>query len=40
MCIEFNLHHKMQFYPFLTFQCGQSKMHQNGSVDANQLMHF
>ena len=35
MRIEFNLRHNVQFYRFLTFLCGQSKTHQNSSVDAN-----
>ena len=33
--IEFNLRHNVQFYSFWTFQCGQSKTHQNGNVDAD-----
>ena len=35
MRIEFNLRHNVQFYRFLTFLCGQSKTHQNSSVNAN-----
>ena len=36
--IGFKLRHNAQFYPYRTFtncKYGQSKMHQNGSVDAN-----
>ena len=35
MRIEFNLRRNVQFYRFRTFYCGQSKTHQNVSVDAN-----
>ena len=38
MRIEFNLRQNAQFYRFLTFLCGQSKTHQNSSVDANWSM--
>ena len=38
MRIEFNLRHNVQFYRFLTFLCGQSKTHQNSSVNANWSM--
>ena len=34
MRIEFNLRHSLHLYRFWTFYCGQSKKHQNGSVDA------
>ena len=37
MCIEFNLHHNVQFYRFRTFY---ASTHQNGSVDANRSMRF
>ena len=30
----------VQVFCFRTFQCGQSKTHQNGSVDANRSMQF
>ena len=37
---EFNLHHNVRFYSFLTFLSGQLKLHQNGSVHANRFMRF
>ena len=40
MRIEFNLRRNLQFYRFRTFYSGQSKTHQNVSVDANRSMFF
>ena len=40
MRIEFNLRHNAQFYLSGTFWWGQSKTHQNVSVNANWLMRF
>ena len=40
MHIGFNLRQNVQFYRFRTFQCEQSKTHQNGRVDANRSMRF
>ena len=40
MHIGFNLRQNVQFYRFRTFECEQSKIHQNGRVDANRSMRF
>ena len=40
MRIEFILRRYARFYRFRTFKSGQSKTHQNGSVDANRSMRF
>ena len=38
--IEIHLRHNVQFYRSRTFQCGQQKTYQNGSLDANRSMRF
>ena len=40
MRIEFNLFYNAQLYSFRSFWCGQSKTHQNGSVEANRSIRF